>query len=63
LANLMRLSLLKAAHAVVSRAAWQEIRVRSGPAARRGRRDDKFVVTRRFVISSSRLACGKLREA
>ncbi|MGB8539970.1 MAG: hypothetical protein WCD57_26330, partial [Acidobacteriaceae bacterium] len=30
LANFMRLSLLKAAHAVVSRSAWQEIRVRSG---------------------------------
>jgi hypothetical protein len=30
LANFMRLSLLKAAHAVVSSAAWQEIRVRSG---------------------------------
>jgi hypothetical protein len=35
LANTLRLSLLKAAHAVVSNAAWQEIRVRSG-------RDDKF---------------------
>jgi hypothetical protein len=34
LANLMRLSLRKAAHANVSSAAWQEIRVRSG-------RDDK----------------------
>ena len=34
LANFMRLSLLKAAHAVVSSAAWQEIRVRFG-------RDDK----------------------
>jgi hypothetical protein len=32
----MRLSLLKAAHAVVSSAAWQEIRVRSG-------RDDNSV--------------------
>jgi hypothetical protein len=29
-ANFLRLSLLKAAHAVVSSAAWQEIRVRSG---------------------------------
>jgi hypothetical protein len=29
LANFLRLSLLKAAHAVVSSAAWQEIRVRS----------------------------------
>jgi hypothetical protein len=36
LANFMRLSLLKAAHAFVSSAGWQEIRVRSG-------RDDKFV--------------------
>jgi hypothetical protein len=30
LANFMRLSLMKAAHVVVSGAAWQEIRVRSG---------------------------------
>ena len=30
LAKFMRLSLLKAAQAVVSSAAWQEIRVRSG---------------------------------
>jgi hypothetical protein len=30
LANFMRLSLLKGAHAVLSCAAWQEIRVRSG---------------------------------
>jgi hypothetical protein len=30
LANLMRLSLTKAAHVVLSSAAWQEIRVRSG---------------------------------
>jgi hypothetical protein len=45
LANFMRLSLLKAAHADVSSAAWQEIRVRSG-------RDDKFVVQRRVVIST-----------
>jgi hypothetical protein len=36
LANFMRLSLRKAAHAAVSRAAWQKIRVRSG-------RDDQFV--------------------
>jgi hypothetical protein len=36
LVNLMRLSLMKAAHVVVSGAAKQEIRVRSG-------RDDKFV--------------------
>jgi hypothetical protein len=35
LTNLMRLSLRKAAHAAMSSAAWQEIRVRSG-------RDDKF---------------------
>jgi hypothetical protein len=34
LAIFMRLSLTKAAHAAMSRAAWQEIRVRSG-------RDDK----------------------
>jgi hypothetical protein len=37
LANFMRLSLMKAAHAVVSSAVWQKIRVRSG-------RDDNFVV-------------------
>ncbi len=30
LANFMLLSLLKAAHAAISGAAWQEIRVRSG---------------------------------
>ncbi len=30
LANFMRLSLRKGAHVVVSSAAWQEIRVRSG---------------------------------
>jgi hypothetical protein len=30
LANFMRLSLLKGAHAALSYAAWQEIRVRSG---------------------------------
>jgi len=36
LANFMRLSLTKAAHVVATRAAWQEIRERSG-------RDDKFV--------------------
>jgi hypothetical protein len=34
LANFMRLSLRKAAHAIVSSATWQEIRVRFG-------RDDK----------------------
>jgi hypothetical protein len=33
----MRLSLLKAAHTVVSNAAWQEIQLRSG-------RDEKFVL-------------------
>jgi hypothetical protein len=37
LTNFMRLSLPKAAHAVVSSAAWQEIRVRSG-------RDDNSVL-------------------
>jgi hypothetical protein len=35
----MRLSLRKAAHAAMSSAAWQEIRVRSG-------RDDNFVAQR-----------------
>ncbi len=39
--NSMRLSLEKGAHAALSRVARQEIRVRSGPTARRGRRDDK----------------------
>jgi hypothetical protein len=43
LANFMRLSLLKAAHAVVSSAAWQEIRVRSG-------RDDNSVAGRDSVF-------------
>jgi hypothetical protein len=38
LANIMRLSLTKGAHAAVSSAAWQEIRVRSG-------RDDKSHAT------------------
>ncbi len=41
LANSMRLSLKKGAHAALARGARQEIRVRFGPAARRGRRDDK----------------------
>jgi hypothetical protein len=36
LANIMRLSLKKGAHAVLSGAAWQEIRVRFG-------RDDKVL--------------------
>ena len=53
LSNFMRLSLLKAAHAVLSSAAWQEIRVRSG-------RDDNSAFPRkirnlscnRFVIST-----------
>ena len=39
LANIMRLSLKKGAHAALSSGAWQEIRVRSG-------RDDKSVVGR-----------------
>jgi hypothetical protein len=43
LANIIRLSLKKGAHAVVSGAAWQEIRVRSGSPAGRGRRADKSV--------------------
>jgi hypothetical protein len=38
--NLMRLSLRKGAHAALSSAVWQEIRVRFGPTARRDRRDD-----------------------
>jgi hypothetical protein len=45
LANFMRLSVLKAAHAVVSSAAWQEIRVRSG-------RDDNFRLKIKFSVSS-----------
>jgi hypothetical protein len=32
---------MKAAHVALSSDAWQEIRVRFGPTARRGRRDDK----------------------
>src|ERR1700688_2772483 len=43
LAIFMRLSLKKAAHVAISSAARQEIRVRSGPTASRGRRDDKVV--------------------
>jgi hypothetical protein len=39
LVNFMRLSLMKAAHVVVSNAVKEEIRVRSG-------RDDKFVARR-----------------
>ena len=38
--------LKKGAHEVLSGAEWQEIRVRSGPTARRGRRDDKSVARR-----------------
>jgi hypothetical protein len=45
LAKFMRLSLLKAAHVVVSSAAWQEIRVRSG-------RDDNSFLCDKFVIST-----------
>jgi hypothetical protein len=45
LANIMRLSLMKAAHVVMSGAAKQEIRVRSG-------RDDKFIADNKFVIST-----------
>ena len=41
LANSMRLSLKKGAHTNLSRVARQEIRVRFGPTALRGRRDDK----------------------
>jgi hypothetical protein len=42
-ASFMRLSLLKAAHVAVGEIHVQEIRVRSGPTARRGRRDDNSV--------------------
>jgi hypothetical protein len=45
LPNFMRPSLRKGAYADLSSASWQEIRVRSGPTARRGRRDDNFVAT------------------
>jgi hypothetical protein len=48
LANFMRLSLLKAAHAVVSSAAWQEIRVRSS-------RDDKFVTKLTTILHGKRV--------
>jgi hypothetical protein len=44
LANIMRLSLRKGAHAVLSSAAWQKIRVRFG-------RDDKFVAGPRAEYS------------
>jgi len=53
LANFMRLSLLKAAHAVVSSAAWQEIRVRSG-------RDDNSSRTHKIVISRSMRSAARL---
>jgi hypothetical protein len=43
LVNFMRLSLIKAARAALSSAAWQEIRVRSG-------RDDKFVARKLPII-------------
>jgi hypothetical protein len=43
LANIMRLSLKKGAHAVFSGAAWQEIRVRSG-------REDKFVTKLETIL-------------
>jgi hypothetical protein len=41
LANFVRLSLRKAAYVALGGTAMQEIRVRCGPTARRGRRDDK----------------------
>jgi hypothetical protein len=44
----MRLSLMKGAHAAVSSAAWQEIRVRSG-------RDDNFVVDPTVFLSMNTL--------
>ena len=46
LANFMRLSLRKAAHAAMSSAAWQEIRVRSG-------RDDNSAVPARASVRST----------
>jgi hypothetical protein len=45
LANFMRLSLQKGAHAALSSAAWQEIRVRSG-------RDDNSVVDLTVFLST-----------
>jgi hypothetical protein len=45
LANVMRLSLMKAAPVVASRAAWQEIRVRFG-------RDDNFGLRTEFSVST-----------
>jgi hypothetical protein len=51
----MRLSLMKGAHEAVSSAAWQEIRVRFGPTASRGRRDDNFVVDPTVFLSMDTL--------
>jgi len=51
-ASFMRLSLLKGAHAALSSAAWQEIRVRSG-------RDDKFVFTT-HLSGEGRVNCRSL---
>jgi hypothetical protein len=48
LANFMRLSLMKATYVVLSSAAWQEIRVRSG-------RDDNFVVDPTVFLSMNTL--------
>jgi hypothetical protein len=54
LVNFMRLSLVKAAHVVVSSAAKQEIWVRSG-------RDDKFVELRTGMhpLDNSQFPCNK----
>jgi uncharacterized protein YcfJ len=58
LANFMRLSLRKAAHAVVSSATLQEIRVRSG-------RDDKKerVVVRKGRLLKDRAVGGAAKDA
>ncbi len=50
LGSFMRLSLRKAAHADMSSAAWQEIRVRFGSTASRDRRDDKVGVVHPWEI-------------
>jgi hypothetical protein len=57
LANIIRLSLKKGAYAVLSRAAWQQIRVRSG-------RDDNCVAGRNFALPerSAELQIPRLRS-
>src|ERR1700691_3374687 len=56
LVHFMRLSLRKGAHAAMSSAAWQEIRVRSG-------RDDKGGVAPRYSFVADRKNCRSLGYA